>query len=104
MVTLLFLSIIILFLIGAPIAFALGSGTLFAMLIGSDLPLMLIPQRMFFGLDSWLLMAIPLFMLAGHLMTSGGMSRRLVAFTTELIIEAHFHDRPMAQTIMVTLG
>lgn len=85
MVTLLFLSIIILFLIGAPIAFALGSGALFAMLVGSDLPLMLIPQRMFFGLDSWLLMAIPLFMLAGHLMTSGGMSRRVVEFTTELL-------------------
>jgi C4-dicarboxylate transporter DctM subunit len=45
---------------------------------------MLIPQRMFFGLDSWLLMAIPLFMLAGQLMTHGGISRRLVEFTTEL--------------------
>jgi len=45
---------------------------------------MIIPQRMFFGLNSWLLMAIPLFMLAGQLMIHGGMSKRLVEFTAEL--------------------
>jgi len=84
MIGLLFITIVVFFIIGMPIAFALGSGALIALLFGSDLPLMLIPQRMFFGLDSWLLMAIPLFMLAGQLMTHGGISRRLVEFTTEL--------------------
>ncbi len=84
MMGLLFITIVVFFIIGMPIAFALGSGALIALLFGSDLPLMLIPQRMFFGLDSWLLMAIPLFMLAGQLMTHGGISRRLVEFTTEL--------------------
>ncbi len=84
MIGLLFITIVVFFIIGMPIAFALGSGSLIALLFGSDLPLMLIPQRMFFGLDSWLLMAIPLFMLAGQLMTHGGISRRLVEFTTEL--------------------
>ena len=84
MIGLLLITIVVFFIIGMPIAFALGSGALIALLFGSDLPLMLIPQRMFFGLDSWLLMAIPLFMLAGQLMTHGGISRRLVAFTTEL--------------------
>jgi len=84
MIGLLFITIFVFFIIGMPIAFALGSGALIALLFGSDLPLMLIPQRMFFGLDSWLLMAIPLFMLAGQLMTHGGISRRLVEFTTEL--------------------
>lgn len=84
MIGLLFITIVVFFIIGMPIAFALGSGALIALLFGSDLPLMLIPQRMFFGLDSWLLMAIPLFMLAGQLMTHGGISRRLVSFTTEL--------------------
>ena len=84
MIALLLITIVVFFIIGMPIAFALGSGSLIALLFGSDLPLMLIPQRMFFGLDSWLLMAIPLFMLAGQLMTHGGISRRLVEFTTEL--------------------
>lgn len=84
MVALLLISILLFFLIGMPIAFAMGTGTLVALVFGSELPLMIIPQRMFFGLNSWLLMAIPLFMLAGQLMIHGGMSKRLVEFTTEL--------------------
>ena len=84
MVALLFISILLFFLIGMPIAFAMGTGTLVALVFGSEIPLMIIPQRMFFGLNSWLLMAIPLFMLAGQLMINGGMSKRLVEFTTEL--------------------
>ena len=84
MVSLLLISILLFFLIGMPIAFAMGTGTLVALVFGSELPLMIIPQRMFFGLNSWLLMAIPLFMLAGQLMIYGGMSKRLVEFTTEL--------------------
>ena len=84
MISILLISIVLFSLIGMPIAFAMGTGTLVALVFGSDLPLMIIPQRMFFGLNSWLLMAIPLFMLAGQLMVHGGMSKRLVAFTTEL--------------------
>ena len=84
MISILLISIVLFSLIGMTIAFAMGTGTLVALVFGSDLPLMIIPQRMFFGLNSWLLMAIPLFMLAGQLMVHGGMSKRLVAFTTEL--------------------
>ena len=84
MVALLLISILLFFLIGMTIAFAMGTGTLVALVFGSEIPLMIIPQRMFFGLNSWLLMAIPLFMLAGQLMIHGGMSKRLVEFTTEL--------------------
>ena len=84
MISILLISLVLFSLIGMPIAFAMGTGTLVALVFGSDLPLMIIPQRMFFGLNSWLLMAIPLFMLAGQLMVHGGMSKRLVAFTTEL--------------------
>ena len=84
MISILLISIVLFSLIGMPIAFAMGTGTLVALVFGSDLPLMIIPQRMFFGLNSWLLMAIPLFMLAGQLMVHGGMSKRLVAFSTEL--------------------
>jgi C4-dicarboxylate transporter DctM subunit len=67
-----------------PIAFSMGTGALLALLWEGRLPLVLIPQKMFFGLDSWLLLAIPLFMLAGELMNSGGMSKRLVTFASEL--------------------
>lgn len=81
----LFLCILILFLIGTPIFVALGMGTTIAMLADGQFPLTLIPQRMFVGLDSWPLMAIPLFMLAGNLMDQGGMSKRIVNFANAAI-------------------
>ena len=84
MVAVLFICIAIFLLIGMPIAFAMGTGALLALLSNGELPLGLIPQRMFLGLDSWLLLAIPLFMLAGQLMTTGGMSKRIIAFSSEL--------------------
>ncbi|MBW1700115.1 MAG: TRAP transporter large permease [Deltaproteobacteria bacterium] len=80
----LFISLGIFFLIGMPLAFAIGVSSLLSILLDPNIPLTLVTQRMFFGLDSWLIMAIPLFMLAGELMTVGGMSRRLVDFVTEL--------------------
>jgi len=73
-------TLVVFFLIGIPIAFALGLGALFSVLGDPSLPLVLVPQRMFAALDSWPIMAIPLFMLAGELMSRGGMSRRIVDF------------------------
>jgi C4-dicarboxylate transporter DctM subunit len=84
MIVVLLAAIALLFVIGVPIAFALGAGASIAILWEGGLPISIVAQRMFFGLDSWLLMAIPLFMLAGQLMSVGGMSTRLVAFATEL--------------------
>ncbi len=78
----LFLSILVLLLLGMPIAFALGLGSCFTLLSDNTLPLVLVPQRMFTALDSWPIMAIPLFMLAGRLMDKGGISRRIVGFSS----------------------
>jgi C4-dicarboxylate transporter DctM subunit len=82
MLIILFLTIAILFIIGMPIAFALGLGSLLALFADPHTPLVLIPQRMFVALDSWPLMAIPLFMLAGVLMDRGGISQKIVDFST----------------------
>ena len=79
---LLLLVMLLLIVIGMPIAFALGVGALGALLADSSLPLTLVPQRMFTALDSWPIMAVPLFMLAGGLMDRGGMSRRIVEFAS----------------------
>ncbi len=76
----LLVSLLVFFLFGVPIAFALGLSSLLALLGDAGLPLVLVPQRMFTALDSWPIMAIPLFMLAGELMSRGGMSRRIVDF------------------------
>lgn len=78
----LFISIAIFFVIGMPIAFALGLGSLFTLLTDPSLPMVLVPQRMFTALDSWPILAIPLFMLAGTLMDKGGISKRIVEFSS----------------------
>ena len=79
---LLVLIMLALIVIGMPVAFALGVGALGALLVEPSLPITLVPQRMFTALDSWPIMAVPLFMLAGGLMDRGGMSRRIVEFAS----------------------
>ena len=79
---LLVLIMLALIIIGMPVAFALGVGALGALLAEPSLPMTLVPQRMFTALDSWPIMAVPLFMLAGGLMDKGGMSRRIVEFAS----------------------
>ena len=81
----LFICVLALLLLGAPIFVALGMGTTLSILADGQFSLSLIPQRMFVGLDSWPIMAIPLFMLAGNLMDQGGMSKRIVAFANAAI-------------------
>lgn len=80
MIATLFLGILFFFLIGTPIAVGLGLGTTISIILDAKFPLVLVPQRMFTGLDSWPIMAIPLFMFAGNLMDEGGLSKKIVEF------------------------
>ena len=52
---------------------------------GSATPMLVIAQRMFTSVDSFPLLAIPLFMVAGNLMEGGGISRRLINFCNSLL-------------------
>jgi tripartite ATP-independent transporter DctM subunit len=73
-----------LLLMGVPIVFVLGiSGSV--SILQADLPLVLIPQRMFVGLNSFLLISVPLFILAGNLMDACGITSRIVDFSNMLI-------------------
>lgn len=75
---------IFLLMIGVPVVFVLGiSGT--ALIIQADLPLVLIPQRMFVGLNSFLLLSVPLFILAGNLMNSCGITPRILNFSNMIV-------------------
>lgn len=85
MTALLFLTMIGLFALGVPIAFGLGMAALAVILAQGTLPVALIAQRLYEGSDSFTLMAVPLFLLAGNLMDYGGISRRLVNFAAALI-------------------
>ena len=69
---------------GIPIAFVLGISSL-VYLLKIEMPLVLIPQRMFIGLNSFLLLAVPLFVVAGKLMNETGITDRLVAFASLLL-------------------
>ena len=72
------------FLLGIPISFSLGITTLVG-LSGMGLPMEVIVQRMFTGVDNFALIAIPLFILAGNLMAVGGISRRITDFSEALV-------------------
>lgn len=78
MAGILFISMTVLLLVGVPIAFVLCGSSALALIISSDINLAIIIQRMFSGTGSFTLLAIPFFVLAGNLMSAGGISRRLV--------------------------
>lgn len=80
----LFGTLALLLIIGVPISISLGAATMLSMLT-YDVPLAVVGQRMFTALDSVSIMAIPFFVLAGNLMTQGGISRRLVDFSNRII-------------------
>ena len=61
-----------------PISFCLGVSSMVCLML-LKVPLTVVPQRIFTSLDSFSIMAIPLFILAGNLMTDGGISKQIVA-------------------------
>ena len=80
-------SFIILLSMGVPIAFSIGISGILTMLVNIDsLPAFTTyAQRMATGLDSFALLAIPFFILAGNIMNSGGIAHRLINLARELV-------------------
>ncbi len=78
-------SLIILFIISVPVAVAIGLSAIFGITFFSNMPLMVVPQKIFTSLDSFPLLAVPFFILAGNLMSRGGVSARLVDFAKSII-------------------
>ncbi len=74
----LFIAFAILLLIGMPIAFALGIASVLAVLFTNVIPVSYLTQTMFGAVDSYPLLAVPLFVLAGVIMEYGGLSKRLI--------------------------
>lgn len=78
MTLILLATLITLLFLGIPVAFALAGATLFVILFFTDMSASVVAQQMFSSLDSFPLLAIPLFILAGKLMETGGISLRLI--------------------------
>jgi len=70
--------------LGMPVAFTLGVAALLY-IWANGLPLVILPQRMAGGLDSFPLLAVPFFILAANLMNTAGITDRLFAFATVLV-------------------
>ena len=84
MISLLFGSFFALLVLGLPIAVAIGL-TVIVVLYTFDIPLIVATQRMFAGTDSFPLVAIPFFILAGDLMAKGKVSEKMVQFADALL-------------------
>ena len=84
MTTLILFGSFALFLVlGLPVSISLGLSSLVSFFY-CGIPIVTIAQRLYTGMDSFPLMAIPLFILAGNLMTAGGISRKIVDFANIL--------------------
>lgn len=70
--------------IGVPVAVTLGLASL-AYILSAGMPLVAIPQKVFAGMDSFVLLCIPGFILAGNLMNGGGITGRIVRFAQALV-------------------
>lgn len=84
MIAILCIVFLITLVFGFPVAFCLGLTSLTALVV-SDVPLLLMTQRLFTGIDSFPLMAVPFFVLAGELMNRGGTTRRLIDFANVIV-------------------
>ncbi|PMR72495.1 TRAP transporter large permease [Billgrantia endophytica] len=83
-VIILFSVFLALLLIGMPIAFALGIASLIYLLM-EGISLTIVPQRMYAGIDTFVLLCIPGFVLAGNLMNVGNITEHIIRFSNALL-------------------
>ncbi len=86
-IVILVVSFLVLLLMDVPVAYSIGMATLLTMLVTVDFmpAASTTAQRIATGLDSFTLLAIPFFILAGNLMARGGIARRLIAFARAMV-------------------
>ena len=85
----LILSFLGLMLCGLPVAVAMAGGSLVYILVSGSVPDIVLAQRMIAGIESFPLLAVPFFILAGELMNSGGISQRIIAMAQAWV--GHIH-------------
>jgi C4-dicarboxylate transporter, DctM subunit len=85
MSTLMLGGMLLLFALSVPIAISIGLASTAAVAASDNLSLLVVAQQLFIAIDKYPLAAIPFFILAGNLMETGGISRRLVDFAKSII-------------------
>jgi tripartite ATP-independent transporter DctM subunit len=81
-ITILFTSFLICLIIGVPVAICLGVSSVVYLVFHADIPLVVFPQKIFAGVDSFVLLCIPGFIMAGSLMNGGGITDRIIRFAS----------------------
>ena len=81
--TILLFVLVSLIALRVPVSISIGISTVIALIIG-DFPLSVIPRMMIDGLDTFTLLAVPFFVLAGNIMNAGGVTERIFAFAKAL--------------------
>lgn len=74
---------------GVPLAFAIGASSMSFIQFFNPAFMQMIPQRVYSGIFSFVMVAMPLFMLSGELMNTGGITKRIVDFTMYLVRPFH---------------
>src|SRR5690625_3264945 len=97
----LFIIFLVLLLLSVPVAVSLGLATIITLYFYPSVPLLVVPQKLFTATDSFPLMAIPFFMIAGAVMERGGISRRLIDFANDLI--GHLSGGLALVTVMASM-
>ncbi len=85
MALLMFGLLILLIVSNMPVAFAMGMATIVPLWALSEVPLIVIPQRIIVSLDSYPMLAIPLFVFAGFLMETGGISEKIIRLASAIV-------------------
>lgn len=86
MIIYLFVSLIVFIVLGVPIVFSIGLSSLSGIILfGSGLTLNFIISKLFAGMDTFVLLAIPFYIMAGELMNRGGLTKSLVEFSSTLV-------------------
>ncbi len=73
-------SLVVFMVMGVPIAFSMGASGLLYFLVHQPTLVSVLPARVFAGMDSSVMISLPLFILMGHLMNHGGLTSRLIDF------------------------
>ncbi len=80
-----FLLLVALLLVGMPVSIALGLTVLTVLFVLTDVPLDAVALKLFTGIESFELMCVPFFILAGNFLTHGGVARRMIRFAIALV-------------------
>lgn len=81
----LFVTLFIMLMIGVPVGYAIGGATMVALYYCTNLDMVITAQYCYSGVNSFTILCIPFFMLAGSIMSTGGIAKRIVAWVKSLI-------------------